>query len=55
MDYRFFFATEHSPRSGEIAMGVLSRDSDWLVDGDIANNQMNWQWVTSTGTGGSTS
>lgn len=21
----------------------------WLVDGDIANNQMNWQWVAGTG------
>lgn len=23
---------------------------DWLVDGDIANNQLNWQWVAGTGT-----
>ena len=23
---------------------------DWLVDGDIANNCMNWQWVAGTGT-----
>jgi deoxyribodipyrimidine photo-lyase len=23
---------------------------EWLVDGDIANNQMNWQWVVGTGT-----
>ncbi|MET7640120.1 deoxyribodipyrimidine photo-lyase [Streptomyces sp. NPDC005438] len=23
---------------------------DWLVDGDVANNQMNWQWVAGTGT-----
>ena len=23
---------------------------DLLVDGDIANNQMNWQWVAGTGT-----
>ena len=23
---------------------------DWLVDGDIANNTMNWQWVAGTGT-----
>jgi deoxyribodipyrimidine photo-lyase len=22
----------------------------WLVDGDVANNQMNWQWVAGTGT-----
>ncbi|MFE3227966.1 cryptochrome/photolyase family protein [Nocardia sp. NPDC059228] len=22
----------------------------WLVDGDIANNQMNWQWAAGTGT-----
>ncbi|WP_433453972.1 cryptochrome/photolyase family protein [Streptomyces sp. CA-142005] len=22
----------------------------WLVDGDIANNQLNWQWVAGTGT-----
>jgi deoxyribodipyrimidine photo-lyase len=22
----------------------------WLVDGDLANNQMNWQWVAGTGT-----
>lgn len=22
----------------------------WLVDGDIANNQMNWQWIAGTGT-----
>jgi deoxyribodipyrimidine photo-lyase len=22
----------------------------WLVDGDLANNQMNWQWVSGTGT-----
>jgi deoxyribodipyrimidine photo-lyase len=22
---------------------------DWLVDGDLANNQMNWQWVAGTG------
>jgi deoxyribodipyrimidine photo-lyase len=23
---------------------------EWLVDGDIANNQLNWQWVAGTGT-----
>ena len=23
---------------------------DWLVDGDVANNCMNWQWVAGTGT-----
>lgn len=23
---------------------------DWLVDGDIANNQLNWQWTAGTGT-----
>ncbi len=23
---------------------------DWLADGDIANNQLNWQWVAGTGT-----
>lgn len=23
---------------------------DWLADGDIANNQLNWQWVSGTGT-----
>lgn len=23
---------------------------DWLVDGDVANNQLNWQWVAGTGT-----
>jgi len=23
---------------------------DLLVDGDIANNQMNWQWIAGTGT-----
>jgi deoxyribodipyrimidine photo-lyase len=23
---------------------------DWLVDGDIANNNLNWQWVAGTGT-----
>jgi len=23
---------------------------DWLVDGDVANNTMNWQWVAGTGT-----
>lgn len=23
---------------------------DWLVDGDIANNQLNWQWAAGTGT-----
>ncbi|NED91438.1 deoxyribodipyrimidine photo-lyase, partial [Streptomyces sp. SID11233] len=23
---------------------------DLLVDGDLANNQMNWQWVAGTGT-----
>jgi deoxyribodipyrimidine photo-lyase len=23
---------------------------DWLTDGDIANNQMGWQWVAGTGT-----
>ncbi|KUL38475.1 deoxyribodipyrimidine photolyase [Streptomyces sp. NRRL F-4489] len=23
---------------------------DWLVDGDLANNQLNWQWVAGTGT-----
>ncbi|MFG3101935.1 cryptochrome/photolyase family protein [Streptomyces sp. NPDC048182] len=23
---------------------------DWLVDGDVANNQMNWQWTAGTGT-----
>ncbi|MET9735705.1 deoxyribodipyrimidine photo-lyase [Streptomyces sp. NPDC006458] len=22
----------------------------WLVDGDVANNQLNWQWVAGTGT-----
>ncbi|MEW1738764.1 FAD-binding domain-containing protein, partial [Nocardia beijingensis] len=22
----------------------------WLVDGDLANNQLNWQWVAGTGT-----
>ncbi|MFI6871599.1 cryptochrome/photolyase family protein [Nocardia sp. NPDC050406] len=22
----------------------------WLVDGDIANNQLNWQWIAGTGT-----
>ena len=22
---------------------------DWLVDGDVANNQLNWQWVAGTG------
>ncbi|WP_235947281.1 FAD-binding domain-containing protein [Nocardia terrae] len=22
----------------------------WLVDGDIADNQMNWQWAAGTGT-----
>jgi deoxyribodipyrimidine photo-lyase len=24
--------------------------ADWLVDGDTANNTMNWQWVAGTGT-----
>src|SRR5690606_4837145 len=23
---------------------------DWLVDGDIVNNQLNWQWAAGTGT-----
>jgi deoxyribodipyrimidine photo-lyase len=23
---------------------------DWLVDGDLANNNLNWQWVAGTGT-----
>jgi deoxyribodipyrimidine photo-lyase len=23
---------------------------DWLVDGDVANNQLNWQWTAGTGT-----
>ena len=23
---------------------------DWLVDGDVVNNQLNWQWVAGTGT-----
>ncbi|AXK33687.1 deoxyribodipyrimidine photo-lyase [Streptomyces armeniacus] len=23
---------------------------DWLVDGDVANNQLNWQWAAGTGT-----
>ncbi|WP_249416766.1 deoxyribodipyrimidine photo-lyase [Streptomyces sp. TS71-3] len=23
---------------------------DWLVDGDLANNQLNWQWAAGTGT-----
>ncbi|WKK23477.1 deoxyribodipyrimidine photo-lyase [Streptomyces olivoreticuli] len=23
---------------------------DWLVDGDVADNQLNWQWVAGTGT-----
>ncbi|MBN0043776.1 deoxyribodipyrimidine photo-lyase [Streptomyces actuosus] len=23
---------------------------DWLVDGDVANNQLNWQWMAGTGT-----
>jgi deoxyribodipyrimidine photo-lyase len=23
---------------------------DWLIDGDIANNCMNWQWIAGTGT-----
>lgn len=23
---------------------------DWLVDADVANNQLNWQWVAGTGT-----
>jgi deoxyribodipyrimidine photo-lyase len=23
---------------------------DWLVDGDIANNNLNWQWTAGTGT-----
>lgn len=23
---------------------------DWLVDGDLANNQLNWQWTAGTGT-----
>jgi deoxyribodipyrimidine photo-lyase len=23
---------------------------DWLVDGDVANNNLNWQWVAGTGT-----
>ncbi|WP_095757051.1 cryptochrome/photolyase family protein [Streptomyces xinghaiensis] len=23
---------------------------EWLVDGDLANNQLNWQWVAGTGT-----
>jgi deoxyribodipyrimidine photo-lyase len=23
---------------------------EWLVDGDVANNQLNWQWVAGTGT-----
>ena len=22
----------------------------WLVDGDVANNQLNWQWMAGTGT-----
>jgi deoxyribodipyrimidine photo-lyase len=22
---------------------------DWLVDGDLANNQLNWQWIAGTG------
>ncbi|MFF7679008.1 cryptochrome/photolyase family protein [Actinacidiphila glaucinigra] len=23
---------------------------EWLVDGDVANNQLNWQWIAGTGT-----
>jgi deoxyribodipyrimidine photo-lyase len=23
---------------------------DWLVDGDLANNNLNWQWIAGTGT-----
>jgi deoxyribodipyrimidine photo-lyase len=23
---------------------------DWLIDGDVANNCMNWQWIAGTGT-----
>jgi deoxyribodipyrimidine photo-lyase len=23
---------------------------DWLVDGDLANNNLNWQWTAGTGT-----
>ncbi len=35
-------------------LGIDSREGaahfmDWLVDGDVANNSGNWQWVAGTG------
>ena len=34
----------------ELALGDVVWDLEHLVDGDVANNTGNWQWVAGTGT-----